>query len=154
MNLLLAQNLANELILEHKLKNWTFRYDHARRRFGSCNFSKKEITLSKILTELNSPPAVRQTLIHEIAHALAGPRAAHGEKWKTIVLKLGGEPARCYSHTEIQLPPAKYTARCPHCEKKFPALRRKQKVACRSCCKEFNRGRYSAKFLLEFVEAW
>lgn len=153
MNLLLAKNLALDLITEHKLKNWTFRFDHARRRFGCCNFSKKEISLSKVLTELNSPKAVRETLIHEVAHALAGPRAAHGAKWKEIVRSLGGDPVRCYSHKEIKLPPAKYTARCRSCEKEFPALRRKQRVACRSCCKEFNRGRYSAKFLLEFVEA-
>ena len=152
MNLTLAKNLAIDLLEKHKLKRWSFRFDHARRRFGCCNFNKKEITLSRTLTELNSPKIVSDTIIHEVAHALAGPRSAHGEKWKEVVRELGGEPTRCYLHKEIKTPPAKYIAYCANCTKEFPALRKKQKVACRSCCKKFNGGKFSGKFILEFTE--
>jgi hypothetical protein len=52
--------------------------DSAVRRFGTCRYSRKLITLSRQLIELNDQARVLDTILHEIAHALAGPKTGHG----------------------------------------------------------------------------
>ena len=37
---------------------------------------------------------IYRTLLHEIAHVLAGPKARHGPAWRSIVYRIGGEPRR------------------------------------------------------------
>lgn len=151
MDLEKAEVLAEDLLKEHGLKAWNFKFDRAKMRFGKCDFRKKEISISKHLTTLNKEEIVRNTLLHEIAHALAGHKAGHGKKWKTIVVEIGGTPERCFSNTTVKLPTMKFTAKCKSCDKEFPA-NRKRKIACRTCCQEFNLGKYSAKFEIIFIE--
>ena len=38
------------------------------------------------------PREVRDTILHEIAHALAGAKARHGPAWKAIAKRLGATP--------------------------------------------------------------
>ena len=90
MNLYEAAHLAKELMTRHGLAGWSFEFDHARRRFGRCDYTHRRITLSKPLTFLNPIEEVRDTLLHEIAHALAGERAGHGAKWRTPRPALAG----------------------------------------------------------------
>jgi hypothetical protein len=40
---------------------------------------------------------VRETILHEIAHALAGPRAGHGPRWRAIAHRIGSTGERCVS---------------------------------------------------------
>ncbi|MFH1375051.1 MAG: SprT-like domain-containing protein [Patescibacteria group bacterium] len=151
MNLLNAKTLATQLFCKHNLKGWQFKFDRSRRRFGCCNLTLKAISLSRILTELNSPSLVRDTLLHEIAHALTGRRGvAHGREWQDIARSLGCRAKRCYKEGEVKTPPAKYAARCVSCGRSFPAFRRRQRVACGLCCKEKNGGRYSHEFRVVF----
>ena len=79
MHLIDARNLAWDLMRQHGLADlgWRFRFDHARRRFGSCKYREKAITLSRPLTLLNGEAEVRDTVLHEIAHALC-PGDGHG----------------------------------------------------------------------------
>ena len=153
MNLQSAEILARRLFAKHKLSGWSFRFDRAKRRFGCCNFTTKTISLSKILTELNAPEKVRDTLLHEIAHALVGPRHGHDAIWKNQVRALGGKAAARFREAEIAIPRSKFVAFCPHCEKTFPTFRSRKNVACRACCQKFNRGKFSREFLLEFRPA-
>ena len=153
MNLISAENLARELFAQFDLRKWNFRFDRARRRFGSCDFSTRTISLSQILVELNPPTKVRDTILHEIAHALVGPRHAHGAIWKSKIVELGGDPRARFRENEVEIPAGKFVAICRNCGKEFPVFRRSgKKVACRECCRRFNSGKFSAKFLLEFRE--
>ncbi len=90
----------------HGLSGWRFRFDHARRRFGSCRPGEKVITLSRALTILNNEQQVRDTLLHEIAHALT-PGEGHGATWKAMCVRLGAKPERCYTTAEVVSPPRK-----------------------------------------------
>jgi predicted SprT family Zn-dependent metalloprotease len=117
MDLREAQTLAQRLMNEHGLGEWTFKFDRARRRFGSCRASRKLITLSRSLTLLNTEPQVRDTILHEIAHGLA-PRDGHGAKWKAVCVRIGAKPVRCYSDSEVIAPlrkPARYLIGCRRC---------------------------------------
>lgn len=103
MNLDEARRLARSLMDQHGLQHWRFAFDRAAARFGSCAVSKLTITLSWKLTMLNDVEQVRDTLLHEIAHALA-PGDGHGGKWKTACRKIGAKPFRCFTSEEVVIP--------------------------------------------------
>jgi predicted SprT family Zn-dependent metalloprotease len=114
-----ARQLASDLLRRHGLPaaGWRFAFDHARRRFGSCRYGPKLITLSRPLTLLNSEDQVRDTLLHEIAHALC-PGDGHGRRWKAKCREIGAKPARCYTEAAVVSParrPAPYRLGCPPC---------------------------------------
>ena len=149
MDLNLARALAENLMERHNLVDWKFGFDRAKRRFGSCHYDEKKISLSRHLVEINEKKSVEQTILHEIAHALCGARAGHGAGWRAKVVEIGGVASRCFDPQKIKIPPPKYTAICPNCQKTFPA-QKKYTAACRACCTKFNRGRFSAKFQIVF----
>ena len=94
MDLHAAETLANELI-EQYLKDvdirWHFGWNRRKKAYGLCNHEKHCIFLSRYSTLTESEYSVRQTLLHEIAHALAGPGLGHGRVWKIIALNIGVE---------------------------------------------------------------
>lgn len=113
-----ARTLAIELMKKHGLTGWHFRFDHARRRFGSCQPTEKLITLSRPLTLLNTIDQVRDTILHEIAHALV-PGDHHGSKWKAMCRKIGAKPERCFTPKQVAMPPrppTTYEIGCPACD--------------------------------------
>ena len=106
MNVKDSLELLNQSLQQHGLSNWTGGLDNARRRFGMCNFSKKHISLSRPLCELNDDAEVRDTVLHEIAHALAwerhGKNCGHDKRWKAICLEIGARPQACYDDGVVQ----------------------------------------------------
>ena len=85
MDLRDAYALAEHLLDHHGLRDWQVAYDSAKRRAGVCRFRDRTIGLSAPLTALHSEDDVRDTILHEIAHALAGPRHGHdatGAGWR------------------------------------------------------------------------
>ena len=113
MELHKAQELALELMKKHGLGHWSFRFDHARRRFGCCHLDKRIISLSFRITALNNEEAVRDTILHEIAHALS-PMMGHGEIWKAKCMEIGANPSRCYGD-EVATPALAWKGTCPVC---------------------------------------
>jgi len=149
MNLLHAQNLATKLITNYELKQWQFKFDRAKRRFGCCNFSHKVISISRYFVELNSAMQVQDVILHEIAHALVGSRQGHNKIWQQKAREIGCRTTRCFSK-QIKIPPLRYIAICTHCKKSFQA-QRKRKVACAECCRKYNHKKYSAKYRIQFL---
>lgn len=135
----------------YHLNDLRFDFDFAKTRFGKCDFNTKKISLSKNFIPLNTDLEVRDTILHEIAHALCGPKVGHGKQWKEKMVELGANPRRCFSAEEVVMPKMKYTVTCPQCNTTVQRSR-KTKIACRKCCHEKNNGRFSRKFLMEFAE--
>ncbi len=69
MNLDAARALARSLLAEHDLHDWNFAFNRRKRAFGLCDYTRRTIFLSSILTELNGEAEVGDTLRHEVAHA-------------------------------------------------------------------------------------
>ncbi len=118
MNLYEAAQLAKDLMKQHGLDDWSFSFDHARRRFGQCNYTHRRITLSKRLTFLNPLEEVRDTILHEIAHGLT-PGAKHGPRWRAKCREIGARAVRCFTEERVVTPPrraAPYLLGCPKCE--------------------------------------
>ena len=140
MNLHDARRLAHDLMHQHGLVGWLFAFDRARRRFGSCQFRSKRITLSRPLTLLNSEDQVRDTILHEIAHAPARLAMGTAANWKAACKRLGAKPKRCFNDAEVVSPlrkPARYQIGCVTCD--WWADRRRltaRKLVCRTCRSE------------------
>lgn len=91
---------ARELMDRHGLGDWSFRFNAARKKLGICHYREKLILLSREHAADGKPIQVTDTILHEIAHALAGPRAGHGTVWKEIARRLGATPKSCAPETE------------------------------------------------------
>lgn len=103
--------LAVSLMAEHLdpvEPGWRFEFDNAKRRAGCCQWRylvpgdrssivPSKITLSRHLMALWDEEHVRSTILHEIAHALAGHEENHGPRFRAIARSLGIPGDRCYS---------------------------------------------------------
>ncbi|MDH2414740.1 SprT-like domain-containing protein [Nocardioides sp. CER19] len=106
MDLARARELAHVLMDEHGLVGWRFELDRAKRRAGVCRHGQKVIGLSAPITRLHPEAEVRDTLLHEIAHALAGPRAGHGPAWVATARRIGCSGERCVPEEAPTVPGA------------------------------------------------
>ncbi len=95
MHLTDAYELACALMTQHGLSGWTVEFDGAKKRAGICRFRERVIGLSAPLTRLHSEAEVRDTILHEIAHAMVGPRHGHGPVWRRQALAIGCSGERC-----------------------------------------------------------
>lgn len=117
MDIQQAELLASNLMTQHGLydKGWRFEYDRAKKRIGGCDHSHQVIQLSATLTALNSEEEIRDTILHEIAHALVGYSHGHDTTWKLKAREIGARPERCYDTSKLVLPKAKYLGKCSQC---------------------------------------
>ncbi|WP_234698877.1 SprT family zinc-dependent metalloprotease [Poriferisphaera corsica] len=130
-----AKAMAEGLMREHGLlPRWSFGFNQRKRTLGLCDYGKKRIELSVHLVHGNDEEAVRDTLLHEIAHAIAGAKAGHGEKWKRVCIEIGARPERC--DRSASMPKGKWMASCAGCGHEHTRHRRPLKgrtYYCREC---------------------
>jgi hypothetical protein len=107
-----AWRLAHELMNEHGLAGWRLEFDRAKRRAGICRHGERVIGLSAPITRLHPETEVRDTLLHEIAHALAGPRAGHGPVWVATARRIGCSAERCVPE-DAPAVPGSWVGVCP-----------------------------------------
>lgn len=119
-----AATLARDLMRQHGLEAWSFAFDRAKKRLGCCHHDTREITLSHY--HLNRTDAeVRDTILHEIAHALlSGTRAAHGPAWRAIARRIGARPERC--GRVAQQVAGRFQLRCTGCGYVFECHKRRR----------------------------
>lgn len=147
--ILSTEMIKHGLAYEHGTmkKKWTFGFDNAKKRFGVCKKNRKQITISKYLTFLNSEEEFRDTVLHEIAHALAierGVHDGHGPQWRSIAREIGCVPRRCHN---AEVVPGRFVYNCGGCGKEARFHRRPKRTrACRDCCNKHNGGRYDTRF--------
>jgi len=100
-----VKELALTLMRKHDLPadGWQFNYNHAKRIIGLCHHTEKKIELSKWYALGLSKKEIKDTILHEIAHALCPPsqekkgngrrvEPPHGEQWKAMCRKIGATP--------------------------------------------------------------
>lgn len=136
MELKKASMIARDLMNYHRLESWSFEMRPFKAAFGYCFIKKQMIALSSLLTKLNDECEVIDTILHEIAHALAPQRAWHNKEWQTIAKAIGCNGMRCYGG-ETRTPPRAYIGTCPNCSRTVERHRR-LKVSCSRCDPKFN----------------
>lgn len=150
MNLIKAQKLAIQLMTKHKLiqQGWRFEYDNSVKRFGVCKHHSKVIGLSQKLVSINDEERVKDTILHEIAHALT-PGNNHNRVWKRKCIEIGCKPERCYTSEDTNVVDLKYKATCGSCGKVFQRERR-PKIGKRFSCLCQTGIDWNKRVLLEF----
>ena len=96
-----VDDLARRLIAEQQDdgslgKGWRFGFDLAPARAGVCHYSPKRICLSVTFCQRAAPSEVEDTILHEIAHAIVGPRHNHDAVWKAAAQRIGCTGDRCH----------------------------------------------------------
>lgn len=94
MELSKAKELCEELMqLNGVGKTWRFNWIRTWNVYGRCIKRNRVIQLSKHFVEVNDESEVRNTILHEIAHAKCH-KSGHNKFWKAWCLKLGARPLR------------------------------------------------------------
>lgn len=148
MELKKAEQLAKALMAKHGLTEWYFVWRRWKVVFGACDSARQTISLSIPLTRLNSEDEVKDTILHEIAHALTARGGGHGAEWKRTASRIGAFPKRCYG-SEVTRPKEQWIGTCPSCGYRAERYRR-SRAACGRCCDAQNDGRFSDEFLLRW----
>ncbi|MGZ4457841.1 MAG: SprT-like domain-containing protein [Nocardioidaceae bacterium] len=139
-----AYTLATQLLDKHGLDGWRVEFDNAKRRAGVCRHGRRTIGLSMALTRLHPAAEVRETILHEIAHALVGAQHGHDAVWVAKAREIGGKGERCVP-SDAPTVAAPWLGVCPagHVKERH---RRPERV--QSC------GRCSATFSREHLLEW
>jgi predicted SprT family Zn-dependent metalloprotease len=135
-----VEQFARELLTEHGLYDWSFEFNRRKLQMGLCLFGLRQIALSVHFVEMNDDAAVRDTLLHEIAHALVGPGHGHDAVWKAKCREIGARPERL--GYEVNMPIGRWHAICPGCGRMHSRHRRPKHMIgwhCSYCGRE--RGR-------------
>ncbi len=132
--LLEVRQWALQLMAHYGLHNWSFAFNRRKRALGFCHFDTQLIELSIYFVEHNGPELLRDTLLHEIAHALVGAGHGHDLVWKRKCLEIGARPMRCCGHAEM--PRGRWQAECGSCGYRYHRHRRPKRLQgwyCRVC---------------------
>lgn len=99
--------------------HYIFKFNKNITRAGVCKFPMSgtvgQIEISTVYMAHKDTKArdIKNTVLHEIAHAIAGPDAGHGPRWKEIARRIGCNAKRC-THEFRPLSSYKYVIKCGH----------------------------------------
>ncbi len=99
---------------------------------GRCKYRRREIHIARWHVDGSPEAEVLDTLLHEAAHALAGPDAHHGPRWKEWARALGADPTRTLPHEVWRKSPSgqrppRWLAVCRRCGQEYRRKRRPRK---------------------------
>jgi len=104
----LYTTIAKGYLKKHGLEHYQFKLTNSYRLLGTCNSTRKIITLSKHHIKYSKDCEIIDTIKHEISHALAdmlyGQDVGHDKRWKLVASIVGATPKRISK----QGPPHKY----------------------------------------------
>ena len=123
-------NLARSEMDKNGLLEWKLDLDHAKVRAGACFFREKKISFSRNFIKNSSHSEVYDTILHEIAHALVGPKHGHDVVWKNMAKKLGCSAKRCHT---LEFSDYKWIRYCKNSCWEQKTHRRKSNLICKKC---------------------
>ena len=105
------------MLAEHGLGDVIVEWSNAKRILGQFRWDLargvRKLRLSAPLMAINNDDVVLDTIAHEVAHGLAGPRAGHGPRWVAACRVTGAEPSRLAHGTESV--PFRWVGVCENC---------------------------------------
>jgi|GEM_PF-1166125 predicted SprT family Zn-dependent metalloprotease len=122
MEIYKAQIIAAKLMAKHGI-TCPLKISRGKKTLGTCHWKYgkggipevSHISLSRYLISLNGEEEVRETILHEIAHALVGYSHGHDRVWKLKAMEIGCTPHRL--DFKAKMPEGKIAAVCPRCKK-------------------------------------
>lgn len=128
-----ARRLAHDLMAAHGLHDWRFAFNRRKQSMGLCVYERRTVELSIHFVVRNADDEIRDTILHEIAHALVGPKHGHDTVWKRKCVEIGARPVRC---GDAEMPEGRWQARCGGCGKQYDRHRRPKRQRgwfCKPC---------------------
>src|SRR5271166_5291042 len=96
-HLYVIHTFATELLEEFGLNDWSVVWDRSHKNAGQCQPSVKHISLSAPLMALWTFEQSKDTILHELAHALTLGHG-HDRIWKAKCREIGADPTRTWGH--------------------------------------------------------
>jgi len=138
MELRAAYEMATALVREHGLDAWRVEFDSAKRRAGICRYDEQVIGLSAPMTRVYTRDHVRDTVLHEIAHALVGVEHGHDEVWRRMAVRLGSSGERCVAATDSPELQGAWVGVCAAGHMRDRHRRPERVLSCGQCTPEFS----------------
>lgn len=142
----LVKDLGLRLLSKHGLYYWSLRFNTSVKSYGRCNHTRKIIFISKKYIVNNTIEDIKNTILHEIAHALLPYHHKHDNVWRNKAIEIGCD-GKIYVGENTIRPEKKYKGICNTCNKTIKRHRRIFKLACGNCCQKYNNNKYSNKFV-------
>jgi SprT protein len=154
------QDMFNALRIKHPImRAYKLEWSNGKRRLGYCNPYYKIVSVSMHHVRGSEDNEVIDTLLHEVAHAIAEERAkargvrikSHGFEWRNACREVGAKPERLkHNAYTIAKPQSKYTTKCNACGKvsfmnRWNGVR---KYSCGTC----SGNKFDARFLLNITK--
>jgi len=99
-----ARDEFDRLATEYDLDGWRLEVSARMTSYaGWCYHRSKTIRIAEWLVLRASDAEIRDTVRHEVAHALAGAKAQHGPAWKALAIELGAKPSAEYDYALLPL---------------------------------------------------
>ncbi len=143
------EQFAADKIAEHLPADglWAFSWIKTKRTMGVCDYQLRTVSASSVYVGRASVEQLEDTVLHEVAHAIAGYSAGHGLAWQAACVRIGAEPKRLFDASSIS-PPCTWTMDCPSCDgpqrKLFAKPRSRRQESCIHC----SGGKFNYDFLL------
>ena len=128
--------LARSLMATHGLEDWELDLDHARRRAGQTDHARRRITLSRHLMRLYDEAEVRETILHEIAHARVGASHGHDAVWRAEARRIGSTGRRLVDPHAPRVE-GRWRGTCPAGHTVTRMRRPSVPLACAVCARSF-----------------
>lgn len=144
------REIGEDAVADKLVIRWNTRMRSAA---GRANLTEWTVEMNPKLIAFGEDEVVT-TIRHELAHLVAWRRdrhRGHGEPWRQACADLG-IPHESVTHS-LPLPRRQqrrnYRYSCTKCEYSFDRVRKvKRQSACAKCCREYNGGKFSKKYLL------
>lgn len=96
-----VEAMAMELVAQHQSSGtlpagWSFGFDLAPSRAGVCRYRERRINLSVSYCLAATRAEIKDTILHEIAHASVGAKHNHDLIWKAKAREIGCQGERCH----------------------------------------------------------
>lgn len=132
-----ALAMGRSLLREHGLDGWHIVADRAKTRAGVCRYGRRQIGISAPLTTLHDEAEVRDTILHEIAHALVGPEHGHDAVWRAKAIEIGSSGERCVSPDAPRVD-GDWVGRCPAGHERSRHRAPTRLASCGRCSRTFD----------------
>lgn len=127
-----VRDLTFKLLTENGLEGWHVRFNpRLTRALGRCSYYSKTIDYQPRYMAQNDWEQVRTTILHEVAHAIAGQYAGHGASWARAARALGLENPSAINHTATLT--KKFTGTCEGCGVTVQRDRRQHGIVHTAC---------------------
>lgn len=155
MHLIPARVLATKLMRAHGLRKWTLSFCQSYSFMGDCEDKLRRIRLSAPWTLRCNKRQVRDTILHEIAHALVAPDMCHSANWYNTARLIG-----CREDEDINPPPPpemKFILSCSRHGVQEQCMRLAKPYSCGDCAPKFDprfplKATPNPKFIVEKIQ--